>query len=151
MEFNQDFRDILVALNDANVDFLVVGAYAVAAHGFPRATGDLDIWVRANIESAPKVLRALREFGAPMHKIKESDFAAPSVVFQIGIPPSRIDILTVVSGLDFDSAWANRIALTIEGVTIPVIGLSDLITNKRAAGRPRNLADITALETSIET
>lgn len=80
MEFNQDFRDILVALNDANVDFLVVGAYAVAAHGFPRATGDLDIWVRANIESAPKVLRALREFGAPMHEIKESDFAAPSVV-----------------------------------------------------------------------
>ncbi|HNQ14519.1 MAG TPA: hypothetical protein PKM58_03085 [Pyrinomonadaceae bacterium] len=145
MEFNQDFRDILVALNDANVDFLVVGAYAVAAHGFPRATGDLDIWVRANIESAPKVLRALREFGAPMHKIKESDFCS-SLGGVSNWHPAKL-----VSGLDFDSAWANRIALTIEGVTIPVIGLSDLITNKRAAGRPRDLADITALETSIET
>ena len=101
MEFNQDFRDMLVALNDASVHYLVVGAYAVAAHGFPRATGDLDIWVRADPESAPKLLRALHVFGAPMHEITEADFASPSVVFQIGIPPGRIDILTVVSGLEF--------------------------------------------------
>lgn len=148
MEFNQDFRDILVALNDADVDFLVVGAYAVAAHGFPRATGDLDIWVRANPESAPKVIRALQLFGAPMHEISETDFASPSVVFQIGVPPGRIDVLTVVSGLDFDTAWINRISLTINDVTFPVIGLADLITNKRAAGRPKDIADIAGLEAS---
>ena len=148
MEFNQDFRDMLVALNDADVDYLVVGAYAVAAHGFPRATGDLDIWVRADTQSAPKVLQALRVFGAPMHEITETDFASPSVVFQIGIPPSRIDILTVLSGLEFDSAWNNRIILTIEDVTFPVIGRSDLITNKRATGRLKDLADIAGLEAS---
>ena len=146
MEFNQDFRDMLSALNDASVDYLVVGAYAVAAHGFPRATGDLDIWVRANPESAPKVLKALQVFGAPMHEIDESDFASPSVVFQIGIPPGRIDILTMVSGLDFDSAWTNKISLTIDDVTFPVIGRADLISNKRATGRPKDLADIAGLE-----
>ena len=84
MEFNQDFSDMLVALNDANVDYRVVDAYAVAAHGFPRATGDLDIWVRADAASAPKTIQALRAFGAPMHEICEADFASPSVVFQIG-------------------------------------------------------------------
>lgn len=146
MEFNQDFRDILVALNDADVDYLVVGAYAVAAHGFPRATGDLDIWVRADPESAPKVLEALRVFGAPMREISTSDFVSPSVVFQIGIPPGRIDILTMVTGLDFGSAWANRISLTIDGVTFPLIGRADLIANKRATGRPKDLADIAGLE-----
>jgi hypothetical protein len=105
MEFNNDFRDMLVALNDAQVDYLVVGAYAVAAHGFPRATGDLDIWIRATPDSAKKVMRALRVFGAPMEQIEETDFASPSVVFQIGIPPGRIDILTLVSGVTFESAW----------------------------------------------
>lgn len=146
MEFNQDFRDMLLALSDADVDFLVVGAYAVAVHGFPRATGDLDIWVRADSASAPKVLAALKAFGAPMHEITEADFASPSVVFQIGVPPGRIDILTIVSGLQFDSAWKNRIELTIDDVTFPVIGRSDLITNKRATGRPKDLADIAGLE-----
>ena len=150
MEFNQDFRDMLLALSDAKVDFLVVGAYAVAAHGFPRATGDLGIWVRADSESAPKVLAALKAFGAPMHEIAEADFASPSVVFQIGVPPGRIDILTVVSGLQFDSAWKNRIELTIDDVTFPVIGRSDLIANKRATGRPKDLADIAGLEASDE-
>ena len=146
MEFNQDFRDMLLALSDADVDFLVVGAYAVAVHGFPRATGDLDIWVRADNSSAPKVLSALKVFGAPMHELTEADFASPSVVFQIGVPPGRIDILTIVSGLQFDSAWKNRIELTIDDVTFPVIGRSDLITNKRATGRPKDLADIAGLE-----
>lgn len=146
MEFNQDFRDMLVALNDASVDYLVVGAYAVAAHGFPRATGDLDIWVRADAESAPKVFSALQVFGAPLHEIKETDFASPSVVFQIGVPPGRIDLLTIVSGLEFDSAWNNRISLTIDDVTFPVIGRADLIANKLATGRPKDLADIAGLD-----
>jgi hypothetical protein len=142
MEFNSDFRDMLLALNDADVDYLVVGAYAVAAHGFPRATGDLDIWVRATVESAPRVMNALRVFGAPMDQIEESDFSKPSVVFQIGVPPGRIDILTVASGLAFEEAWPNRILLTIDGLNFPVIGLMDLITNKQASGRPKDIADL---------
>lgn len=149
MEFNKDFSDMLVALNDANVEFLVVGAYAVAAHGYPRATGDLDIWVRSDVESAPKILRALRAFGAPMDAISESDFASPSIVFQIGVPPGRIDILTFVSGLEFDSAWKNRVELTVAGVTFPVIGRNDLITNKRASGRPKDLADLHGLQVDL--
>jgi hypothetical protein len=145
MEFNNDFRDMLLALNEAEVDYLVVGAYAVAAHGFPRATGDLDIWVRATPESAPQVIRALRFFGAPMDQIEEKDFAKPSIVFQIGVPPDRIDILTSVSGLDFQSAWRNRIFLTIDGLTFPVIGFADLIVNKKASGRPKDIADLHGL------
>ena len=146
MDFNQDFRDMLVALNDAEVDYLVVGAYAVAAHGFPRATGDLDIWVRANPESAENLLSALTVFGAPMHEVSAADFSSPSIVFQIGVPPGRIDILTDVSGVNFDAAWANRMTVEIDGVKLSIIGRSDLIANKRATGRPKDLADLACLE-----
>ena len=145
MEFNQDFRDMLFALNAANVDFLVVGAYAVAAHGHPRATGDLDIWVRADNKTAPLVLVALRKFGAPVDQIDESDFSRPSLIFQIGVPPGRIDILTEVSGLEFPEAWANKLPLSIDGVDFHVIGFDDLILNKRASGRPKDLLDIDTL------
>lgn len=146
MDFNQDFRDMLVALNDAEVDYLVVGAYAVAAHGFPRATGDLDIWVRANPESAENLLSALTVFGAPMHEVSAADFSSPSIVFQIGIPPGRIDILTELSGVNFDAAWANRMTVEIDGVKFSIIGRSDLIANKRATGRPKDIADLAFLE-----
>lgn len=146
MDFNQDFRDMLVALNDAEVDYLVVGAYAVAAHGFPRATGDLDIWVRANPESAENLLSALTVFGAPMHEVSAADFSSPSIVFQIGVPPGRIDILTDVSGVNFDAAWANRMTVEIDGVKLSIIGRSDLIANKRATGRPKDIADLAFLE-----
>lgn len=145
MDLNPDFRDMLVALNDADVDFMVVGAYAVAAHGYPRATGDLDIWVRTDLETAPKIMRALTAFGAPMHEISESDFASPSVVFQIGVPPGRIDILTILSGVDFASAWENRTKIRIDRVEFFVIGKIDLLTNKKASGRPKDLADIEGL------
>ena len=146
MDFNQDFRDMLVALNDAEVDYLVVGAYAVAAHGFPRATGDLDIWVRANPESAGNLLSALTVFGAPMHEVSAADFSSPSIVFQIGVPPGRIDILTDVSGVNFDAAWANRMTVEIDGVKLSIIGRSDLIANKRETGRPKDIADLAFLE-----
>ena len=145
MEFNQDFRDMLVALNEAKVKYLVVGAYAVAAHGYPRATGDLDIWVQATTQSASGVMQALRAFGAPTHEINEADFTVPSIVFQIGIPPGRIDLLTSVSGLVFEAAWLNRVELTIDNVSFGVVGLDDLIQNKRASGRPKDLADIVGL------
>jgi len=145
MEFNQDFRDMLVALNEANVKYLVVGAYAVAAHGYPRATGDLDLWIQATAESASGVMQALRVFGAPTHEIDEADFAVPSIVFQIGVPPGRIDLLTSVSGLEFESAWLNRVQLNIDDVSFYVVGLKDLLQNKRASGRPKDLADIAGL------
>lgn len=150
MEFNQDFRDMLQELNAAEVDFLIVGAYAVAAYGHPyghpRATGDLDIWVRADPNSAPLILDALQRFGAPVDRISESDFYSPSVIFQIGVPPGRIDILTKVSGLDFTNAWANRKPLSIEGLDFHVIGFDeDLIKNKMATGRPKDLPDVDML------
>ena len=146
MDLNTDFRDMLLALNDADVDYLVVGAYAVAAHGHPRATGDLDIWVRADAKNASKVFGAMKVFGAPTHQITEADFAAPSIVFQIGVPPGRIDILTVVSGLTFAEAWESRLTVTMDELTFPVIGRLDLMVNKRAAGRPKDLADLAALQ-----
>ena len=145
MDLNPDFRDMLHALNDADADFLVVGAYAVAAHGHPRATGDLDIWVRADVDNAPKVIAALSAFGAPLEQISEEDFASPSIVFQIGVPPGRIDILTDISGVDFGTAWDSRLSITIDDITFPVLGRADLVANKRASGRPKDLADLDAL------
>lgn len=146
--FNPDFKDMLFALSDAKIDFLLVGAYAVAAHGHPRATGDLDIWVRPNVETAPKVFRVLAEFGAPMHDLSVDDFAKPRMVFQIGVEPSRIDILTAISGVEFDDAWTRRLAVEMDGIDLCVIGRNDLIVNKRACGRPKDIADAEALDPS---
>ncbi|MBB3208736.1 hypothetical protein FHS27_004568 [Rhodopirellula rubra] len=146
MLFNPDFKDMLRALSDAKIDFLLVGAYAVAAHGHPRATGDLDIWVRPDSDTAPKVYRVLAEFGAPLHDLTIADLARPGMVFQIGVEPSRIDILTAISGVDFDHAWANRLAVEMEDVQLSVIGRADLIVNKRACGRPKDIADAETLD-----
>ncbi|MEZ6095560.1 MAG: DUF6036 family nucleotidyltransferase [Pirellulaceae bacterium] len=145
MDLNTDFRDMLLALNDFDAKYLVVGAYAVAVHGHPRATGDLDIWVMTSGDNSSKVFMALKSFGAPIHEITESDFATPSIVFQIGVPPSRIDILTVISGVSFEDAWETRVIVTVDGIDIPVIGRTNLIRNKRATGRPKDLADIDAI------
>lgn len=144
--FNPDFKDMLSALSAAGIDFLLVGAYALAAHGYPRATGDLDLWVRADSQTAPKVFRVLAEFGAPMHDLTVADLSAPGIVFQIGVEPSRIDILTSVSGVEFDVAWHNRLVVTIDGMDIPVIGRNDLVVNKRASGRPKDIADAETLD-----
>ncbi len=125
---------------------LVVGAYAVSIHAEPRGTGDLDIWVEASAENAPRVYEALRSFGAPLHEISVADLQTPEVVFQIGLPPRRIDILTSITGVTFAAAWQDRIETTYEGVLFPVIGRRALLVNKRALGRPRDLADIDLLE-----
>lgn len=145
MDLNPDFKDMLVALNDAEIDYLVVGAYAVAVHGFPRATGDLDIWVRADKVTAPKIIRALTVFGAPTDTLSESEFATPSIVFQIGVPPGRIDVLTVITGVEFDIAWQNRTLIRIGELEFFVIGRRELIANKRATGRPKDIADLFGL------
>lgn len=137
-----DFLDMLRALSDANAEYLVVGAHALAVHATPRATGDLDVWVRRDIENARKVRRALAAFGAPLSDLSENDLLEPDLVFQIGIAPNRIDILTDVSGVTFEDAWPRRVAVMLHGLNVPVIGRDDLIANKRATGRLRDLADV---------
>ena len=139
---------MLLALSDAKIDFLLVGAYAVAAHGHPRATGDLDLWVRPDAETAPKVYRVLAEFGAPLHDLTVDDLATPGMVFQIGIEPSRIDILTAISGVAFDDAWENTLNIELDDIKLNVIGRDDLIVNKRACGRPKDIADAETLDPS---
>ena len=137
---------MLSGLSDSGVEFLLVGAYAMAAHGHPRATGDLDIWVRANPENAVKVLVALSRFGAPLHDLTIEDLSTPGIIFQIGVEPSRIDILTEISGVTFSDAWERKISIEMNGCSMSVIGLEDLIKNKRAAGRAKDIADVETLE-----
>ena len=137
---------MLSGLSDSGVEFLLVGAYAMAAHGHPRATGDLDIWVRANPDNAVKVLVALSRFGAPLHDLTIEDLSTPGIIFQIGVEPSRIDILTEISGVIFSDAWERKISIEMNGCSMSVIGLEDLIKNKRAAGRAKDIADVETLE-----
>ena len=143
---NRDFVEILAGLSEAGAEFLVVGAHALAAHGRPRATGDLDIWVRPTPSNAARVWDALVRFGAPLHDLTPGDLQVPDVVFQMGLPPNRIDLLTTISGVEFEQAWKDRVTVSVAGLTVPTIGREDLIRNKRAAGRPRDLADVEELE-----
>ena len=142
---NRDFVEMLSALSAAGVKFLIVGAHALAAHGAPRATGDLDIWVQATAENAARVLTALRQFGTPLLDLSEADLCAEDTVFQIGVPPSRIDILTGISGVGFDDAWERRMDIAIGTLTVGTIGRLDFIENKKASGRPKDLLDLELL------
>jgi hypothetical protein len=142
---NQDFVDLLRAFAEAEVRFLVVGAYALALHAKPRATGDLDLWVDPSSENAARVIRALRRFGAPLQEVKEADLTAPGTVFQIGIPPRRIDILTELTGLTFEEAWNDRVPHAIESCEVFFLGRQSFIKNKRALSRPKDLADLESL------
>jgi len=143
---NRDFVEMLSALSAEGVEYLLVGAYAMAAHGWPRATGDIDIWVRPTHENAERVMRALHRYGAPLFALSAADFTMPDTVFQIGVPPGRVDILSGVSGVEFDEAWTTRITATFAGQQVAAIGFDALLKNKRAAGRPKDLADIAWLE-----
>jgi hypothetical protein len=143
---NPDFRDMLSVLCDEGAEFLLVGAYALATHGLPRATGDMDIWIRCSQENAARVWRALRRFRAPLTGLNEDDLNTPNLVFQIGIAPRRIDLLTSIDAVQFDEAWPDRRVVEIEGLSIGVIGRSHLIQNKEAVGRPQDLADVAWLE-----
>jgi len=145
---NEDYRDILGALVAEQARFLVVGAHALAVHGYPRATVDIDIWIEPTPENADRVWRALAAFGAPLDDldIDRQDFTRPDVVAQLGLPPNRIDLLTGVSGLTFEQAWGRRFEAPVEGVTVPVLGVEDLVTNKKASGREKDRADIRGLE-----
>lgn len=146
---NPDWRDVMDVLKRHGVRFLVVGAHAVAVHGVPRGTQDLDIWLARDAENAARVWRALADFGAPLASIgvTRADFEDADCVVQLGVPPARIDLMTAISGVgSFDDAFAHRVDATVEGVTVPVLGRQDLIANKRASGRGKDLVDLVWLE-----
>jgi hypothetical protein len=146
MPANPDFKDLFVALCDQRAEFIVVGAHAVMIFTEPRYTKDLDVWVRPSIENAERVYRALRAFGAPLADLTEADLATPGVIFQIGVPPNRIDVITQIDGVAFDDAWSRRVESTYDGTPISILSLPDLIQNKRAAGRKQDLLDLERLE-----
>lgn len=143
---NSDFRDLLSEFNARGVEYLVVGAYALAAHGHVRATGDLDIWVRPDAANAKRVMAALAAFGAPLHDLTEGDLSRTGVVFQIGVAPVRIDVLTGIDGVTFDDAWRERFTARYVDQTVPVLSVGLLIANKRAVGRAQDMADVEWLE-----
>jgi hypothetical protein len=143
---NRDFAEMLAALSAAGAEYLLVGAHALAVHGVVRATGDLDIWVRPTAENAKKVWSALIAFGAPLQDLTERDLATPDLIFQIGVAPYRIDVMTWIDGVTFDEAWTGRTSVRVDGQEIAVIGRDDLLRNKRSTGRLRDLADAEELE-----
>lgn len=147
-ELNPDFRDLLRYLGREGVEYVLVGAYALAFHGAPRATGDIDVLVRPTPANAERVWRALLAFGAPLTPagVLPRDFATPGIVYQIGLPPRRVDILTEISGLSFDEAWSSRAMADLEGLPVAFLGREALIANKRASGRLKDLADVERLE-----
>jgi hypothetical protein len=144
---NEDFRDLLAALLAAQARFLVVGAHALAVHGVPRATGDLDVWIAADPTNAQRVWSALLRFGAPVAAMGVSldDLTLADRVVQIGLPPRRIDILTSISGVGFDEAWPDRVTHEVGGLAVPFLGRAALVRNKRATGRTKDRADLEAL------
>jgi hypothetical protein len=141
----------LSEFNARGVEFIVVGAYALAAHGRVRATGDLDVWVRPSAANAKLVIEALAAFGAPLHDLTAQDLTQPGVVFQIGVAPLRIDVLTSIDGVTFEEAWTERLSTSFAGQTVPVLSTRHLIRNKRAVGRTQDLADVEWLEQKKES
>lgn len=139
---NPDFRDMLSCLKDEEVEFIIVGAYALAAHGLPRATGDIDIWVRNSLLNAQRVLRALARFGAPVSDLSADDLTSPDTVLQLGVEPSRIDLLTGIDGVEFDDAWKNKASVRIGDLEIYILSKADLLKNKLAANRDKDRSDI---------
>ncbi|MFM8248942.1 MAG: DUF6036 family nucleotidyltransferase [Acidimicrobiaceae bacterium] len=142
MKLDKDFNEFVELFVAKDVRFLIVGGYALAAHGYPRATDDFDAWVWANSENAEKIVECLTEFGFGKLNLSADDFTTLDRVVQLGYPPYRIDIITSISGVEFDSAWANRLVIDVDGLQVPFIGRDDLLTNKRATGRPKDLLDV---------
>lgn len=146
MFVNSDFTDLLRLFNDNNIRYLVIGGYAVIQYAEPRYTKDLDLWISTDTENAEAVFNALREFGAPLAGLTKDDFAEEGYFYQMGRPPMRVDILMGIPGLAFEKAWANRVEVDFDGLSVPFIGKEDLIVAKRASGRPQDLIDADALE-----
>ena len=147
---NSDFKELLKAFAKEKVEYLIIGGYAVAKHAEPRYTKDLDIWINNAKENAERVYQALKSFGAPLGGITTEDFTVHSLVFQIGIEPSRVDILMGLKDLVFDDCWRRKDTATIDDIEIYFIGISDLIRNKQLVGRPQDLLDVKNLELKIK-
>jgi hypothetical protein len=143
---NPDFRDLLAALSAEGAEFLIVGGYAVMFFTEPRYTKDIDVWVRPTRENGAKVLAAIKKFGGPSFGMTPAKLAHPGWILQLGVPPNRIDILNDLKGLDFESAWKNRVPTTFGGVKVFMLGLDDLVRNKTAVGRPMDLIDVAGLK-----
>lgn len=144
--FNQDFKEFIESLNANQVRYLVVGGYAVALHGHPRYTKNLDIWVERSRENAQALLQALAQFGMGSLGLTEEDFLEPDQVVQLGYPPNRIDILVMVSGVEFADCYPHRVKISLDGVEVNFIDLVNLKKNKKASGRMQDLADLENLE-----
>ena len=145
---NKDYKEMLQFLLNNKVKFLVVGAYAMGAYGYPRATGDFDIWVEASEENSKRIYKALEQFGAPLMELTEKTFCQKDIIFQIGVAPRRIDIITHVDGVTFGKAYESRKNIEIEDMNVPFISKADLIKNKKATGRDKDRLDVTYLENS---
>jgi hypothetical protein len=145
MELDKDYRDFIQSLNESKVEYLIVGGYAVIHYGYPRLTIDIDIWINPTKENAQRVYSALEYFEYPMEKVNLEDFFTPDQVFQIGRAPVRIDLLTSIEGVDFESAFKNKITVKDNGMDIPIIGIDDLKKNKKAVGRHKDLDDLEKL------
>ena len=143
---NPDYKEMLSTLAGEKVDYLIVGAYALAAHGLVRATGDIDILVRPDLENSKRTYQALGRFGAPLSEIRPDTFSKPDVIFQIGVVPRRIDVITSITGVSFQDAWAHRQMRRVEELDLPVLSIDDLILNKSATGRPKDKVDLKWLE-----
>ncbi|MDW7680746.1 MAG: hypothetical protein SCK70_09290 [bacterium] len=146
MVLNKDFREFIQLLNDHNVLYLVVGGYAVAFHGYPRYTKDIDIWIWLDKSNAEKVLQVLEDFGFGSLDLKVDDFLDPEQVIQLGYPPNRIDLLTELNGINFKECYSSKVEVAIEDTTINFIDLENLKKNKKATGRHQDLADLENLE-----
>jgi len=146
---NPDFRDMLSCLINEDAEFIVVGAYALAAHGFPRATGDIDIWVGSSPDNARRIMRAITRFGAPVTDISEEDFLSPDTVIQLGVEPCRIDVLTSIDGVEFGEAWKRRVSINVADLEIHVLSKADLLKNKLATGRDKDQGDIVWLKKNL--
>lgn len=138
-------KESIELLNSLKIDFVVVGAYAVAFHGYPRFTGDLDLFVRPSQKNATQLTKALRSFGFSIPADFESTFTQPEKVIQLGRPPNRIDLLTSITGVTFDEAWDDSIITKLDGIPVRILGRKMLLENKRATGRTKDVADIEGL------
>ena len=145
MELDKDFNEFVELFIAHEVRFLIVGGYALAAHGLPRFTGDLDAWVWADEANAARILAALGDFGFGDVGVTVADFSRADSIVQLGFPPYRIDILTSIDGVAFDDAWTRRVTMDVGSLRVPFISREDLIVNKRAVGRPQDLADVDRL------
>jgi hypothetical protein len=145
---SKDFKEFVELLNSNAVEYLIVGGYALAVHGQPRYTGDLDIWLGTDMENIERLLKALSQFGFGSLGLKASDFQEPGAMIQLGYPPVRIDLLTSIDGVAFTDAYARRQVVTIAGLQLPILSLDDFKANKRASGRPKDIADLESLDDS---